>query len=333
VVSDVFVDGGNQLRDAGEHAAAQPLGGDVAKEAFDHVQPRGRSGGEVHDESRMLFQPRLHGRMLVRGVVVGDQMQRLVLGRFAVDLLEELQPLGMAVARLALRDDLAIEHIECGKQRGRTVALVIVGHRLRPSLLQRQTRLGTIKRLNLTLLVAAQHQRMFRGRHVQPHDVFELLHELRVARDLEAVHEVRLQPMGLPVPADGAGGHTQLRGHLARAPVCGRFRLALRGQFHQPLHIHLGRWRPARQVAFDARKARLNVALTPARNLNAPHAESFGNFLVLQALRGQQHNVRALRKPHAGSLGTHELAQLGFLLIAQHNNRGNSQWLAPSKPK
>ena len=40
----------------------------------------------------------VHGRVLVRGVVVGDQMQRLVLGRLAVDLPEELQPLGVGVA-------------------------------------------------------------------------------------------------------------------------------------------------------------------------------------------------------------------------------------------
>ena len=47
--------------------------------------------------------------MLVRGVVVGDQMQRLALGRFALDLLEEFQPLNMGVLWLALTDVLAIE--------------------------------------------------------------------------------------------------------------------------------------------------------------------------------------------------------------------------------
>jgi hypothetical protein len=41
----------------------------------------------------MLDQPSLYGRMLVRGVVVRDQMKRLVLGRFAIDLAQELQPL------------------------------------------------------------------------------------------------------------------------------------------------------------------------------------------------------------------------------------------------
>lgn len=83
-MSNEVVNGADQFPHAGEHAAAQPLGGEVAEETLDPVQPGRRGGGEVHDESRMLVQPRLHGRMLVRGAVVGDQMQRLVLGRLAL---------------------------------------------------------------------------------------------------------------------------------------------------------------------------------------------------------------------------------------------------------
>ncbi|MNR52940.1 hypothetical protein D3C85_1728680 [compost metagenome] len=53
--------------------------------------------------------------MLVRGVVVGDQMQCLVLGRLAVDLFQELQPLGVGMSLLTLADDLSIEHVERGE--------------------------------------------------------------------------------------------------------------------------------------------------------------------------------------------------------------------------
>ena len=45
----------------------------------------------MHVESRLLGRPILHGGVLVRGVVVGDQMQGLPLGRLAIDLAEELQ--------------------------------------------------------------------------------------------------------------------------------------------------------------------------------------------------------------------------------------------------
>ncbi len=36
---DVFLDGGTEFRDALEYATARTAGGDVAKEALDHVQP------------------------------------------------------------------------------------------------------------------------------------------------------------------------------------------------------------------------------------------------------------------------------------------------------
>ena len=77
----------------------------------------------MHLEARVLVQPRPHLGVLVRGVVVGDQMQGLALGRLAIDLTQELQPLTVSVALLALADDLAIEHVERGEQRGRALRL------------------------------------------------------------------------------------------------------------------------------------------------------------------------------------------------------------------
>jgi len=59
------------------------------EESFHHIQPRCRSGREVHVEARMLLQPSLHVGMLVCGIVVGDQVQRFILQRFSVDFLQE----------------------------------------------------------------------------------------------------------------------------------------------------------------------------------------------------------------------------------------------------
>src|SRR6266478_8377682 len=63
-------------------------------------------------------------------------MQGLALGRLAIDLAQELQPLTVSVALLALADDLAIEHVERGEQRGRAFALVVVRHGGRTALLE-----------------------------------------------------------------------------------------------------------------------------------------------------------------------------------------------------
>jgi hypothetical protein len=103
----------------------------------------------------------------------------------------------------------------------------------------------------------------------------------------------------------------------------------LRGQLHQPGHIHLHRRRPARQVTLDPLQPGLQVALAPARNLHPPDAELLGDVLVLQALRSQQHDARALRQPDAGALGARQLHQFALILIRQNNCRGNSHAISP----
>ncbi len=42
----------------------------------------------MHMEALVLFEPGLHFRMFVRGVVVDDQVQLKVLGRFPIYFLE-----------------------------------------------------------------------------------------------------------------------------------------------------------------------------------------------------------------------------------------------------
>jgi hypothetical protein len=179
----------------------------------------------VHVNAWRLGKPLLHYRMLVGRVVVGDQVKRLALGRFAINLSQELQPLGVPI--LALTDDLAVQIVQRGKQRGRAVALVVVRHRLGATLLQRQARLRAIQRLDLALLVAAQHDGVLWRGHVQVDDVFEFLDEQRIARDLEAAHQVRLQAIGLPMAHHRTGTDLQDSSHLARAPVCGGLGLGL----------------------------------------------------------------------------------------------------------
>jgi hypothetical protein len=50
----------------------------------------------------MLVQPRLHSGVLVSGVIVGNQVQRLALGGLAINLAQQLQPYDVRVALLAL---------------------------------------------------------------------------------------------------------------------------------------------------------------------------------------------------------------------------------------
>ena len=65
----------------------------------------------------------------------------------------------MAMALHALANDLALKDIERREQGGDTMALVIMGYGASAPLVHRQTRLSAIKRLNLALLVDAEHDR------------------------------------------------------------------------------------------------------------------------------------------------------------------------------
>src|SRR3546814_4819214 len=98
--------------------------------------------------------------LLVGGVVVDDQMQVLVLGGLAVDGLEEPQPLLMSVELIGHRQYLAGKHVQCGKQGGHAIALVIVGHRLVASAFERKARLGAVECLNLGLFIDRKSTRL-----------------------------------------------------------------------------------------------------------------------------------------------------------------------------
>ena len=52
------------------------------------------------------------------------------------------------------------EHVQCGEQCRRSMAFVVVGHGAAAAGFQRQSRLGTVERLDLALFVDRQHHRM-----------------------------------------------------------------------------------------------------------------------------------------------------------------------------
>ena len=70
IVSQVGGDGFDQLRQAAKDTLAQTFGGQVSKEALDHVEPGGAGGREVQMKTRALRQPRFDLGMLVRGIVI-----------------------------------------------------------------------------------------------------------------------------------------------------------------------------------------------------------------------------------------------------------------------
>ena len=146
------------------------------------------------------------------------------------------------------------------------------GRQARP---QRQDRLGPIERLNLTLLVHAQDQRLRRGIHVQADHVPQLADEVRVAAELEGLRAMRLQVAACQIRCTVAGRtrcaepSTARSSAWRRAGSCAashsrwlrpspaiRLRRPERGAYFN---------RPATPASNTARRRRNKVAADPAR--------------------------------------------------------------------
>src|SRR3546814_3742368 len=110
----------------------------------------------------MPAEPGTDLRVLVRGVVVEDHVDDLAGRHLGFDEVEETDELLVAVALHAAADDLSVEDVESGEQRGGAMSLVVVGHGAEAALLHRQTGLGAIERLDLRLFVEREDRKRTR---------------------------------------------------------------------------------------------------------------------------------------------------------------------------
>jgi hypothetical protein len=227
LLGDVAVDGGLEVDERAEDPALEPAPGERREEALNGVEPRGAGRGEVEGPAGMACEPGAHLGVLVRGVVVplrvafgsDDGLNRLASWHRGLDLVEEADELLMPVALHVAADHRAIQHVQRGEQGGGAVADVVVGHRPCSALLDGKAGLGAVERLDLALFVDRQHNGMGGRIDVKAHDIAELLGELRVVGELERLHPVRRQAVGLPDALHADGADASHLGHRANAPV------------------------------------------------------------------------------------------------------------------
>src|SRR5215472_6104478 len=118
--------------------------GEFGKEPFDRVEPRGRGRDEMECTARVPGEPSAHFGMLVAGVNVEDHVDQPAGRDVAFETVQEAEKLLVPMALHTLAGHRAVEHIEGGKQSGRTVLDVIVGHRPGAPALHRQAWLGAV---------------------------------------------------------------------------------------------------------------------------------------------------------------------------------------------
>ncbi len=111
----------------------------------------------------------------MRRVVVEHEMNVLLAGSLHIDATQKLQELLVPMAPMTRADDLSRLNVERRKERGHSMAQVVVRLPLGHARAHGKDRLRTVQRLDLRFLIDAQDQRIFRRRHVQSHDVASLL--------------------------------------------------------------------------------------------------------------------------------------------------------------
>jgi hypothetical protein len=128
------------------------------------------------------------------------------------DQLEEGQELAMTVAGLAGVSDAAGGHVQSGEQRSRAMADIVVGAPLDTPGRQWPDRLGALQRLDLGLLVHAQHDCVGGRVKVQPDHVADPCVQLWVSGELERLSLPWPEVVLGPDPRHRAMAHLQLCG-------------------------------------------------------------------------------------------------------------------------
>src|SRR4030042_1101447 len=170
-------------------------------------------------------------------VVVHHQVQFHFDREFSIQTFQEFEKLLMSMPSETLPDDFTLSQFERRKERRGAVALVVMGHGSTTAFFQRQTRLRTIQRLNLTLLVHAEHQGFLWRIQIKSHHVDQFLQKPGITRQLERLYSVRLKTVTLPDAVDRCLAYAMLFGHRPTTPMGGSRRPGLQSGVDNVLNL------------------------------------------------------------------------------------------------
>ena len=200
------------------------------------------------------------------------------------------------------------------------MAFVVVRHRAATALLDRQARLRAVQSLYLALLIGTQHERSLRGVEIQPHDIDDLLDELRVVAELERARQVRLEAVGLPDSPHHRSRHVQLRRQRPHRPVRGIGGLGLRRPFDDQAGHLVGSCRPssaAGSILFDAGQPLFGEPSPPETHCWPRDAKVGGDIRVVPALGRLQHDLCPQHQPHGSRSTLRPTGQRASFFLSQ----------------
>ena len=261
------------------------------KPALHEIQPGSVRGRVV--EARTLGEPVADQRRFVSAVIVHDDVHVEVARDVRVNEIEKFAKSRRPMPLMKLRDHLARLGVQRGKQGRRAVAFIVMRPAFHVTGLQWQQGLRALRRLDLRLLVDAEHGRVRQRIQIQPDDVAHFLDELGIIRQLERLAPmlqgegpqmrliaVRLRPTGLAI---------------SRVLECAAFRCRFQRAYDHVLHLLIGD-RPFRaRAGLIVQSVRSVSDEPPAPFAHAArcHVQTSSDHGAVDALRAREDDPRA----------------------------------------
>jgi len=178
--------------------------------------------------------------------VVNDEVTIEPFSGLLIDQPENVQEVTMTMAWHARPDDLAVQHVERREQRRVAVPLVVAIHLAGAALLHRRAALDAVEDMHLALFIDAENQYLVRRIEKESNYIVDLGGEVLVARDLEPLDEMGLEPMRAPAPLDARQGDARPHRHAAPEPMGRVRRFLAQRHVHHLLDLPRGQRRNAR---------------------------------------------------------------------------------------
>ena len=202
---------------------------------------------------------------------------------------------------------------------------IVVGLAFRQARAQGQDGSGAIQRLNLALLIDAQHQGSIRVMDIEAHHIADLLFKLGIVGNLKLLHPVRLHVVALPNPVHHHAGNAQLPSQLAHTPGGGIGGSRLQRGL-QDLLFQLRRKHPSRPLAFlglaEGCAAAERKSRARGQNGGARQPGLLCDRVVGHPLARQQNRLALAGHPLRRSASPSPRLQLSFLRFIDHKSSG-----------
>ncbi len=120
-ILDVVIDFLDQFFHTAKRSPAKSSLGNAVEPDLHLIEPGGVGWSEVYVEPWPCGEPASNSQMLVRGVIIHDDVHLQVLRYLLLNLPEKTQIFLMSVTRSTSREYFAVGRVQCGKQRGGSV--------------------------------------------------------------------------------------------------------------------------------------------------------------------------------------------------------------------